>query len=108
MNSLSISTPLPHYDEEYTKALQDYQPKEKKTMKKITLTLLALLSLTLTGCGYNEVDTNNCLNNADDALMKAEYEGHSYIIYKGSQKGGIIHDPDCPCREKGGSEHGED
>ena len=69
-------------------------------MKKPTLTLLALLSLTLTGCGYNEVDTNNCLNNADDALMKAEYEGHSYIIYKGSQKGGITHDPDCPCREK--------
>lgn len=34
MNSLPISTPLPHYDEEYTKALQEYQPKEKKTMKK--------------------------------------------------------------------------
>lgn len=65
-------------------------------MKKLTLSILALLSLTLTGCGY------------DDTLMKAEYEGHSYIIYKGSQKGGIIHDPDCPCREKGGSEHGED
>ena len=59
-----------------------------------------LQALALTGCGYNEVDTNNCLNNADDALMKAEYEGHSYIIYKGSQKGGIIHDPDCPCHKK--------
>ena len=66
-------------------------------MKKLTLSILALLSLTLTGCGYN-------VNNADDALMKAEYEGHCYIIYKGSQKGGIIHDPDCPCREKGGEE----
>ena len=73
-------------------------------MKKLTLALLVLLDLTLTGCGYKygEVDTNNCLNNADDALMKAEYEGHSYIIYKGSQKGGITHDPDCQCREKGG------
>lgn len=73
-------------------------------MKKQTLTLLALLALTLTGCGYKhgEIDTSNRLNNADDALMKAEYEGHSYIIYKGSQKGGITHDPDCPCREKGG------
>lgn len=30
MNSLSISTPLPHYDEEYTKALQDYQHKVMK------------------------------------------------------------------------------
>ena len=70
--------------------------------RKIKIALLALLALTLTGCGYKhgEVSTNNCLNNADDALMKAEYEGHSYIIYKGSQKGGITHDPDCPCREK--------
>lgn len=72
--------------------------------RKIKITLLALLALTLTGCGYkhSEIDTNNRLNNVDDALMKAEYEGHSYIIYKGSQKGGITHDPDCPCREKGG------
>ena len=71
-------------------------------MKKIKLTLLALCAVALTGCEYKhgEVSTNNCLNNADDALMKAEYEGHSYIIYKGSQKGGITHDPDCPCREK--------
>lgn len=73
-------------------------------MRKIKLTIFALLALTLAGCGYRqgEIDTNNRLNNVDDALMKAEYEGHSYIIYKGSQKGGITHDPDCPCREKGG------
>lgn len=72
--------------------------------RKIKIALLALLALTLTGCGYKhgEVSTNNCLNNADDALMQAEYEGHSYTIYKGSQKGGITHDPGCPCREKGG------
>lgn len=75
-------------------------------MNKPTLTLLTLLALTLTGCGYKhgEIDTNNRLNNADDALMKAKYEGHSYIIYKGSQKGGITHDPDCPCHKKGGGE----
>lgn len=71
-------------------------------MRKIKLTLLALLALTLTGCGYKhgEIDTNNRLNNADDALMKAEFEGHSYIIYKGSQKGGITHGPDCQHKEK--------
>ena len=71
-------------------------------MNKTKLLLLALLTLTMMGCGYKhgEIDTNNRLNNADDALMKAEYEGHSYIIYKGSQKGGIIHDPDCQHKEK--------
>lgn len=78
-------------------------------MKKSIITILALLALTMTGCGYRqgEIDTNNRLNIADDALMKAEYDGHSYIIYKGSQKGGITHDPDCPCREKGGG-HDDD
>ena len=77
-------------------------------MKKITLTLLALLALTLTGCGQDQLGTNNRLNSLDDAIMKAEYEGHSYIIYKGYRKGGITHDPDCQCHKKGGSEYGED
>lgn len=74
-------------------------------MNKTKLLLLALCTIALTGCGYRqgEIDTNNRLNNVDDALMKAEFEGHSYIIYKGSQKGGITHDPDCHCREEGGS-----
>lgn len=76
-------------------------------MKKPTLTLLALLALTLTGCGkesqIGKVDTNQRVSNAvDDKIITAEYNGHSYIIYKGYRKGGITHDPDCPCREKGG------
>lgn len=74
-------------------------------MKKLTLTLFAMLvlALTLAGCGdlewkQGETDTNRIrLNNYDDAILQAEYHGHSYIIYKGSQKGGITHDPDCPC-----------
>lgn len=75
---------------------------------KLTITLLALLALTLTGCGQEQLGTNNRLNSLDDAIMKAEYEGHSYIIYKGNRKGGIIHDPDCPCHKKGVAEYGED
>lgn len=77
-------------------------------MKKLTLTLLSLLALTLTGCledsQMGKVDTNQqWLNEVDDKIVTAEYCGHSYIIYKGVEKGGITHDPDCPCREKGGS-----
>ena len=76
-------------------------------MKKLTLTLLSLLALTLTGCledsQMGKVDTNQqWLNEVDDKIVTAEYRGHSYIIYKGVEKGGITHDPDCPCREKGG------
>lgn len=78
-------------------------------MKKPTLTLLALLALTLTGCledsQMGKVDTNQqWLNEVDDKIVTAEYRGHSYIIYKGVEKGGITHDPDCPCREKGGNQ----
>ena len=77
-------------------------------MKKLTILFLSLLALTLTGCGQGQLGTNNRQNSLNDAIMKAEYEGHSYIIYKGYRKGGITHDPDCQCHKKGGSEYGED
>lgn len=76
-------------------------------MKKLTILILILLVLTLTGClkdsEMGKVNTNQqWLNVVDDKIVTAEYHGHSYIIYKGVEKGGIIHDPDCSCREKGG------
>lgn len=76
-------------------------------MKKSIITLLALLALTLTGCvkesQMGKVNTDQqMLNSLNDKIVTAEYNGHSYIIYKGYRKGGITHDPDCPCREKGG------
>lgn len=78
-------------------------------MKHLTLTLLALLALTLTGCmedsQMGKVNTDQQqLNSVYDKIVTAEYNGHSYIIYKGYRKGSITHDPDCPCREKGGIE----
>lgn len=72
-------------------------------MKKPTLTLLALLALTLTGC---EKPTKEQIN-ADIAahISEISYKGHQYILYRSdgvnSRIGGITHDPDCPCREKG-------
>lgn len=75
-------------------------------MKKLILTLLALFALTLMGCledsQMGKVGTDQqWLNEVDDKIVTAEYRGHSYIIYKGVEKGGIVHDPDCPCQEKG-------
>ena len=73
-------------------------------MKKIlTLSSLALLALTLTGCEKENVSKDDGFDRYD-SINKAEYNGHSYIIYKGYSQGGITHDPDCPCREKGGVE----
>lgn len=70
------------------------------------ITLLALLALTLTGCGEDAQMGKACtdqqwLNSVDDKIVTAEYNGHRYIVYKGTERGGITHDPDCPCREKG-------
>ena len=76
-------------------------------MKKSTLTLLALLALTLTGCEDNRTQEQI------DVEMETEittfgYKGHDYLKYyhyAGSATvAGITHDPDCPCQEKGGAE----
>lgn len=77
-------------------------------MNKIKTTLLALCAIALTGCvgKAGKVDTDpNLLNDVDDAIVSVEYNGHKYIIYKGVRKGGIIHDPDCPCHQKGVSDN---
>ena len=37
-----------------------------------------------------------------DDLHTVDYHGHSYIIYQGRCKGGIVHDPDCKCEKGGG------
>ncbi len=77
-------------------------------MNKIKPLLLALCATALTGCvgKAGKVDTDpNLLNDFDDAIVPVEYNGHKYIIYKGVRKGGIIHDPDCPCHQKGGADN---
>lgn len=70
-------------------------------MKKIKLTLLALCAVALTGCG-NKNDRESV--SGTNTLETVEYNGHRYIMYQGMNKGSITHDPDCPCREKGGEE----
>lgn len=67
--------------------------------RKIKITILALLALTLTGCVSKDIKEGPGFDSWDN-ITTAEYNGHSYIIYKGYNKGGITHDPDCPCQEK--------
>lgn len=33
-------------------------------------------------------------------FSKAEYCGHTYIVWKSPYKGGIMHDPDCSCHNR--------
>ena len=71
-------------------------------MKKSITLILALLALTMMGCTNKQISTDDSeLSTFGDRIISAEYKGHSYIIYKGIERGGITHDPDCPCREKG-------
>lgn len=66
-------------------------------MKKLPLTLLSLLALTLTGCGN---DNNRYVRVVDSYTIYTDtIRGHVYLHVYG---GGILHDPDCSCREKGG------
>lgn len=78
-------------------------------MKKITLAILALLALTLTGCEDNRTpEQKQRAIDADIAshIIEFNYKGHRYLLYQQvcdrGGYGGITHDPDCPCREKGG------
>lgn len=75
-------------------------------MKNLTIALLALLALTLTGCEDSRTpeQKQQYLDNMYGGYIKtANYRGHSYILYSEYRTGGgITHDPDCPCREKGG------
>lgn len=60
-------------------------------MNKPTLTLLALLALTLTGCG-------------EDEAYRMTTDGHAYIVIKTDCGVGMVHDPDCPCQKGGENE----
>lgn len=80
-------------------------------MKKLTLTLLSLLALTLTGCEDNQANTKTNIESGVSRKLKAERItrfGHSYVYFYdicgGYDPVNVIHDPDCPCREKGGVE----
>lgn len=56
-------------------------------MKKLTLTILALLAMTLTGCN-------------EDKAWRVKTGGHAYIVIETNRGVAMVHDPDCPCREK--------
>lgn len=82
-------------------------------MKKLFLTLLALLALTLTGCENIAVNAQprlrviNSQPRNNPRMSRIYFDGHYYIKYDAGGRvssPSIVHDPDCPCHEKGGVE----
>ena len=76
-------------------------------MKKLTIAILTVAALTLTGCEDNI--THEQRQEAIDAdvachIIIFNYKGHRYLMYKYGvgNRGycGITHDPDCPCFQK--------
>lgn len=85
-------------------------------MKKIkTTVLIALCAILLTGCN-KPVNTANAqvqqlIENQQPKnnphMSRVYFDGHYYIKYVYGYRFvtvSITHDPDCPCREKGGSD----
>lgn len=69
-------------------------------MKKLFLTILALLALTLTGCKAETKEQRDELYSHHIKVIT--YKGHNYIVLNISKWcNGITHDPDCPCHKKG-------
>lgn len=82
---------------------------------KLTVLILSLLALTLTGCGSEE--PQRCSNQNPNLIYRGYYWdivrlNDSIVVctpgLNGSSKSTPVvinlHDPDCPCREKGGVE----
>ena len=69
-------------------------------MKKLFLTILALLALTLTGCEKETKEQRD--ERYSYRIITITYKGHNYIVLSASTWcNGITHDPDCPCQKKG-------
>lgn len=75
-------------------------------MKKLNISILFLLALTLTGCEeYRRTRDNGMFNNAYWDILKLN-DSTLLMVPRSMDTVPIItritHDPDCPCREKGG------
>ena len=71
-------------------------------MNKLAIPILSLFVFMLTGCNNNGVSKHDqqFINDSySKCLETVNYKGHSYIIYKGYKQGGILHDPDCQCKD---------
>lgn len=71
--------------------------------KKPTLTLPALCAIALTGVAINcAVNIYYSIKDHTDYSSTFTHRGHSYVLVHANGTNAVTHDPDCPCRERGG------
>lgn len=77
-------------------------------MTKTKLLILALLTLTLTGCVDNRQDKSESGASRNLSSERIIRFGHNYLyFYDGCgtyDPVNVVHDPDCPYQKKGGEE----
>ncbi len=59
--------------------------------------LLLLLCVVLCGCERHVAEYNDGPDVPFHSVTKFTYDGHCYIKFSGSQRAGVVHDPDCGC-----------
>ena len=69
--------------------------------------VVSLLSLVLIGCEPREEQKWECLTcdkraylESGDIIWTVDYDGHKFIVLHLDRGGGIIHHPDCNCKER--------
>lgn len=68
-------------------------------MKKPTIAIFALLTLTLAGCVKETKEQRDARYSYH--IETITYKGHNYIVLSATKWcNGITHDPDCPCQSK--------
>lgn len=73
----------------------------------IGYTLAIASALCLVGCGENgdsasAPSNEKCFKRSvSTRIYSIRIEGHEYIVFDGTSKGGIIHSESCPCRKGG-------
>ena len=75
-------------------------------MKKFLILLIAVCCY---ACSTTDVRTSTThdivpikiyVSDATKSVYTLEVEGHTYIVFSGTYKGGIIHAEHCPCKTK--------
>lgn len=75
-------------------------------MKKILILLVAICCCGCDSTGVTKEEPTQNIHlkfyyrDLGTILYTAEIEGHLYVIYSGTYKGGIIHAEHCPCKMK--------
>lgn len=57
--------------------------------------IFVMLSILFSSCGNFDYQSQKNVGFGD--IVKEEFDGHTYIMWRDYHRGNMIHDPDCKC-----------